>query len=328
MDLLVIGGTVFVGRAVVAEALARGHAVTVFHRGQHGEDAFPDVEHVHGDRASDLALLDGRRWDAVVDTCGFDAGTVGAAARHLTGSIGHYGFVSSVSVYRDWPAVAVDESGAVKESDHEEDQYGAGKVAAERAAEAVLPGRVFVSRPGLIVGPYENIGRLPYWLRRIAQGGEVLAPGAPDEPRQWVDARDLAAFHLDAAERGTVGVFNTVSPPALFTMGELLDTCRAVTGSDATFTWVDGEAVVKAGYAPWRELPIWLWDAADDVSQTWHVDTSKARAAGLGSRPMPETVADTWAWVQAGADLGGYRSQYAVPEPDLEKERAALAAAR
>ncbi|HEU0130933.1 MAG TPA: NAD-dependent epimerase/dehydratase family protein [Mycobacteriales bacterium] len=327
MDLLVIGGTVFVGRAIVTEALRRGHTVTVFHRGQHGEDAHPGVEHLHGDRATDLAVLDGRRWDAVVDTCGFDAGTVGASARHLAGSVGHYGFVSSVSVYADWPAVAVDESGRVKAMG-DEDAYGAGKVAAETAAEAALPGRVLVSRPGLIAGPYENIGRLPYWLRRVALGGEVLAPGEPDEPRQWIDARDLAAFHLDAAERGLTGVFNTVGPPAQFTMGELLETCRDVTGSDATFTWVDGKTVTEHGYAPWTELPVWLWDAEADVSATWQVDVSKAVAAGLAARPVRETVADTWDWVRAGADLGGYRSSYAVPPYDAEKERAVLAAAR
>jgi len=328
MDLLVLGGTVFVGRAVVDAALARGHTVTVFHRGQHGENAHPDVEHVHGDRTSDLSLLDGRRWDAVVDTCGFDAAAVGASARFLSPSVGHYGFVSSVSVYKDWPAVSVDESGRLKESDDEEDQYGAGKVAAERAAEAAMPGRVLVTRPGLIAGPFENIGRLPYWLRRVALGGEVLAPGEPDEPRQWIDARDLAEFHVRCAEERVVGVFNAVGPPAQFTMGELLETCREVTGSDATFTWVDGKTIVDNGLKPWVEIPVWLWDAEDDVSQTWQVDVAKARGAGLTARPLRETVADTWEWVRAGADLGGYRSQYAVPDPDPEKEQAALAAAR
>lgn len=328
MDLLVLGGTVFVGRAIVDAALARGHTVTVFHRGEHGEQAHPQVEHVHGDRKTDLALLDGRRWDAVVDTCGFDAATVGSSARHLSASVGHYGFVSSVSVYKDWPAVSVDETGALKESHDEEDQYGAGKVAAERAAEAAMPGRVLVSRPGLIAGPYENIGRLPYWLRRIAMGGEVLAPGEPDEPRQWIDARDLAEFHVHCAEERTVGVFNTVGPPGQFTMRELLETCRDVTGGDATFTWVDGKTIVANGLKPWVELPVWLWDGDEDVSQTWNVDVSKARAAGLTARSLRETVEDTWAWVQAGADLGGYRSQYAVPDPDTEKEKAVLAAAR
>jgi 2'-hydroxyisoflavone reductase len=327
MDLLVLGGTVFVGRAIVDAALARGHHVTVFHRGEHGEQAHPDVEHLHGDRRTDLHLLDGRTWDAVVDTCGFDGPTVGAAARHLSAGISHYGFVSSVSVYKEWPAVAVDETGVVKESE-DEDHYGAGKVAAERAAEAALPGRVLVSRPGLITGPNENIGRLPYWLRRIALGGEVLAPGDPDEGRQWIDARDLAEFHVRCAEERTVGVFNTVGPPDQFTMRELLEACRDVIGSDATFTWVDGETVVKAGYAPWSELPVWLYEPGADVRETWHVDVSKAQRAGLTARPLRATVEDTWAWVRAGADLGGYRSQYAVPEPDLEKEKAALAAAR
>ena len=328
MDLLVIGGTVFVGRSVVDAALARGHNVTVFHRGEHGERAHPQVEHLHGDRRTDLSVLDGRRWDAVVDTCGFDAATVGSSARYLSPAVGHYGFVSSVSVYKDWPAVAVDESGSVKESHDEEDQYGAGKVAAERAAEAAMPGRVLVTRPGLIAGPFENIGRLPYWLRRVALGGEVLAPGDPDEPRQWIDARDLAEFHVRCAEERCVGVYNTVGPPGQFTMRELLETCREVTGSDATFTWVAGKTLTAAGYAPWTELPVWLWDEAEDVSQTWNVDVSKARGAGLTARPLRDTVADTWAWVQEGADLGGYRSQYAVPDYDAEKEKAALAAAR
>ena len=328
MDFLVIGGTVFVGRAIVDAALARGHRVTLFHRGQHGEDAHPDVEHVHGDRATDLGLLDGRAFDAVIDTCGFDAGTVGTSARRLSSSVGHYGFVSSVSVYKDWPAVAVDETGGVKESADEEDQYGAGKVAAERAAEAAMPGRVLVSRPGLITGPYENIGRLPYWLSRIAEGGEVLAPGTPDEGRQWIDSRDLAEFHVRCAELGTVGVFNAVGPPGQFTMAELLATCRDVTGSDATFTWVDGATVVDAGISPWTELPIWSWDAKEDVSQTWNVDISRARAAGLTARPVRETVEATWESMRGGIEPGSYRSRFAVPERDADKEARALAAAR
>lgn len=328
MDLLVLGGTVFVGRAIVDAALARGHSVTVFHRGQHGEEAHPGVEHVHGDRRTDLHLLDGRTYDAVVDTCGFDAATVGTSARHLSAAVSHYGFVSSVSVYKDWPAVPVDESGAVKESADEEDQYGAGKVAAERAAEAAMPGRVMVSRPGLIAGPYENIGRLPYWLRRIAMGGEVLAPGEPDEPRQWVDARDLAEFHVLCAEERTAGVFNTVGPPAQFTMRELLEACREVTGSDATFTWVDGKTITENGIAPWTELPVWLWDAEVDMSQAWAVDIAKARAAGLTARPMRVTVEDTWAALRGSPDFGWYPGRASVPEPDLAKEKAVLEAAR
>lgn len=327
MDLLVLGGTVFVGRAIVDAALARGHRVTVFHRGEHGENAHPQVEHLHGDRTADLALLDGRRWDAVVDTCGFDGPSVGSSARYLSARVRHYGFVSSVSVYQDWPAVAVDENSRLKESS-DEDAYGAGKVAAERAAEDAMIGRVLVSRPGLIVGPHENIGRLPYWLRRIALGGVVLAPGDPDEPRQWIDARDLAEFHLDCAENSIVGVFNTVGPPGQFTMGELLDTCRQVTGSDATFTWVDGKVIADNGIGPWTELPIWLWEDSADVSQTWNVDVSRARQSGLAARTLRETVEDTWAWMQAGADLGGYRSEFAVNDPDLDKEKAVLAAAR
>ena len=233
MNVLVLGGTVFVGRHIVDAALARGHRVTIFHRGQHGEDAHPDVEHIHGNRTVDLHLLTGRRWDAVLDTCGFDGPTVAASAALLAHSIAHYGFVSSVSAYRDWPASRVDETSVLKELGGAEDDYGAGKVAAEHAVEAVFSGRVLISRPGLIVGPHENIGRLPHWLRRLARGGDVLAPGSPDEWRQWVDARDLAEFHLRAAENEQTGVFNAVGPPAQFTMGQLLGECRAVTGSRA-----------------------------------------------------------------------------------------------
>lgn len=326
MRLLVLGGTVFVGRATVEEAVRRGWSVTVFHRGRHGEAAVPDVEHVHGDRTTDLGLLGGRSWDAVVDTCAFSGPDVAASAAALADAVERYALVSSVSAYKTWPADAVGEDAPLKEAD-DEDTYGAGKVAAERAAEAAMPGRVLITRPGLIVGPYENIGRLPYWLRRVARGGEVLAPGRADEARQWVDARDLAEFTLDAVELGRTGAFNTISPPD-FTMGDVLDACVRVTGSDATLRWVDGAVITAAGIAPWTELPLWLWDTEEDVANTWRVDVSQALAAGWRSRPVVDTVRDTWEWLRGeGAGGEGYRSEYAVRDLDPERERAALAAA-
>jgi 2'-hydroxyisoflavone reductase len=326
MRLLVIGGTVFVGRAVVDVALARGHDVTIFHRGRTGGAVHDGVAHVHGDRATDLGRVAGVEWDAVIDTCGFDGPTAAAAAEALS-DVGHYGFVSSVSVYRDWPSAPVDEDAAVKE-EGSEDAYGAGKVAAERALAGVFGDRLAVTRPGLIVGPHENIGRLPFWLRRVARGGEVLAPGDPDEGRQWVDARDLAAFSLDLAEQGVGGTFDVVAPPGSFTMRELLETCRSVTGSDATFTWRPARAIVAAGIEPWTGLPLWLWDADEDCSFTWSLPAARARSAGLRTRPMTDTVADTWAWLQSGVEEEvAWRSEYAVGELDPERERAALAAA-
>ena len=323
MRLLVIGGTVFVGRATVEAALTRGHEVTVFHRGQHGETAVPQVEHLHGDRRSDADLLAGRQWDAVVDTCGFSAADVEPIAEVLDG-VDRYVFVSSVSVYTQWPAEVVDEDSPVKAPD-DEDAYGAGKVAAERALEAVLGDRLIVTRPGLIVGPYENIGRLPFWLRYAARGGRMVAPGSPDESRQWIDARDHGEFTLDLLENDATDTYNVISPPGAFTIGDVIDACVTVTGAGATPQWTPPERIVAAGFTPWSELPLWLWDADEDMSATWQVDVSRALAAGLRSRPVVATVADTWQWLRTEGDsAGGYRSEYAVPELDVEKERVAL----
>lgn len=315
-----IGGTVFVGRAVVDAALARGHEVTVFHRGQHGEDAHPGVEHVHGDRATDIGRVSGRDWDAVVDTCGFDGPTVRASAEALR-DVPHYSFVSSISVYATWPAEGVDERSPVHPDDAPA-EYGPEKVRAERAAIDTLGAdRVLVSRPGLIVGPHENIGRLPYWLRRVARGGDVLAPGRPEDERQWIDARDLAAWLVRCAEARQGGTYNAITPPGAFTMGEVLDACVEATGSAARLRWTDERAIAESGIAPWTELPLWLWDADEDTSGTWRATTA---AAGLATRPVAETVRDTWEWLRESGDRDDYRSEYAVRDLDPEREAAAL----
>src|SRR3954470_2150127 len=203
MRLVVIGGTVFLGRAVAETALARGHGVTLFHRGRHGAGLFTEAEHLLGDRTSDLSALEGREWDAVIDTCGFEPEHVGAAARLLAGAAGHYGFVSSASAYRGWPEVPVDEDAPVHTGD--ERAYGPLKAACERAVEAAMPGRVLLARAGVIVGPHEHGGRLPWGLRRRAAGGGVVAPGPSGAPIQLIDARDLAGWMLDMAERGGAG---------------------------------------------------------------------------------------------------------------------------
>ncbi|MCA1824089.1 MAG: NAD-dependent epimerase/dehydratase family protein [Mycobacteriales bacterium] len=325
MRLLVIGGTVFVGRAAVDAALDRGHEVTIFHRGEHGEDVHPEVEHVHGDRTSDLSLLSGRKWDAVIDTCGFTADDVGASATALVDVVSHYTFVSSVSVYAEWPAARVDETSRVFD-DSAPAGYGADKARAERAVQRVLGERALVVRPGLIVGPHENIGRLPFWLGRVAAGGQVLAPAPANASRQWIDTRDLGEWMVLGAEQQLGGVFNAVDAPGRWSMGELLDTCRDVTQSEAEFVWADGEAIVSAGIAPWSELPIWLWEADKDVTATWHVDAGRAHAAGLAPRPMRQTVVDTWAWLQAEPGFNtDYRREFRVVPLDPQREAAALA---
>src|SRR5918998_1149701 len=207
MRVLVIGGTVFLGRAVVEAALDRGDDVTYFHRGRHGRGLHPGAREVLGDRGN--GVPDGE-FDAVVDTCGFDPRAVGASARALADRVAHYSFISSCSVYRDWPARPVDEDSPVFAGD--EPEYGPLKAAAERAAEAAMPGRVLHVRAGLIVGPHENIGRLPRWLRRMERGGEVLAPGPAEAGVQLVDARDLAEWMLDMGARGEAGTYNATAP--------------------------------------------------------------------------------------------------------------------
>src|SRR4051795_7433170 len=231
MRVLVLGGTVFLGRHVAAEALARGHELTLFTRGLHGAELFPEAEHVRGDRA-DVSPLRGRAWDAIVDTSGYEPGPVAASAAL---DAGHYVFVSTVNVYPDWPERPVDECSRVWEAG---DGYGELKAASERAAEAVRPGRFATVRAGLIVGPHDNVFRLPWWVRRIARGGAVPAPGDPERRVQLIDARDLAAFLLDLAEGGVPGVFNGTAPIGSATIGAVLDAAVADTGAGATLRWI------------------------------------------------------------------------------------------
>jgi nucleoside-diphosphate-sugar epimerase len=315
---LVIGGTVFLGRAVVEAALARGDDVTYFHRGRHGRGLHPDAREVLGDRAD--GVPEGE-FDAVIDTCGFDAETVGASARALAGRAAHYAFISSGSVYRDWPARPVSEASAVFESDEQE--YGPLKAAAERAAEAEMPGRVLHVRAGVIVGPHENIGRLPHWLRRMERGGDVLAPGPADAEVQLVDARDLAAWTLAMGARQEAGAFNVVAPPGWTTWGALLETCRAVVNPAATLRWVDGARVAAALEDAWTQLPLWP-APGPDVAGIYGIDTRRAVAAGLVNRSLEATVTDTWAWLRDGGELSEWRDEVRGEGLDAARERALL----
>jgi 2'-hydroxyisoflavone reductase len=297
MRILVLGGTAFVGRHIVEEALRRGHDVTTFNRGLTAPD-HPEVEAIHGDRAvpGDLRQLHRRSWDAVSDTSGFVPKVVGDTASAIGDEVGHYSFVSSLNAYADWPGKAVDEASPVWtcSADSETDDYGPGKAGAERAILAAYGDRALIARAGLIVGPYDNIGRLVWWLRRVARGGDVLAPGDPDLPIQLIDARDLAGWLLDCAEQRVGGVANAVGPTGAVTMGTLLADCRAATGSDAVFRWVADDVLEANGVEPWVELPLW----APGTPQLWQASSARARDLGLRCRPVAETVRDTWAWLQ------------------------------
>jgi 2'-hydroxyisoflavone reductase len=298
MHILVLGGTQFLGRAVVEASLQRGHVVTMFNRGQTRPELFPGVEKLRGDRDGDLGELEGRRFDAVVDTSGYVPRVVGATLDALD-DIGHYTFVSSVSVYADLSSPA-DEDAAVAELSEETEEfrseaYGALKALCEDVVRQRHPD-AFIPRPGLIVGPWDPTGRFTYWPERLADGGRVLAPAPADAPAQVIDVRDLAEWIIDASERRLPGTFNAIAPPT--TIGEVVDTCRRVAASNADVVWVDSEFLVKQEVGEWMELPLWISDPAYRSMQQTPVE--RATASGLRHRPLEETVRDTLAWVRTG----------------------------
>jgi nucleoside-diphosphate-sugar epimerase len=290
MRILVLGGSGFVGRAVAAEAVARGHPVTVFNRGR--RDPVPGVRTITGDRDRPQDALAAGEWDLVVDTWSAGAAAVGAAARLLAGRSGHYTYVSSRSVYRYGATGAAPLTEDAPLADLDDPGYAGDKLRGERAAEA-FGGPLLLARAGLILGPHEDVGRLPWWLRRLERGGPVLAPGPRDLPLQYVDARDLAAFLLDAGAAGLTGPVNVVSPPGHTTMGELLEIAAKVTGGRADLRWTDPSVIAEAGIEAWTQLPIWLPPGPDHAFMHGG-DVTRALANGLRCRPVTETVADTW----------------------------------
>jgi 2'-hydroxyisoflavone reductase len=298
MRLLVLGGTKFLGRHAVAAALAEGHDVTIFTRGRTNPELFPEANHLQGDRDGGLDALRSGEWDGVVDTSGYFPRVVAQSAELLRDRVGRYVFVSSISAYADF-SDPVTEASPVAEledpaSESIERDYGALKAACERVVEDVYGDRSARVRAGLIVGPYDPTDRFTYWPRRIARGGTVLAPGRPDAPVQFVDARDLGAWLARLALDGPGGTFNATGPAKPLTFAELLERARDATGSDAELVWVDDDRVLEAGVEPWTELPLWL--PGTEYAGLARADISRALAAGLGFRPLEETVVDTLAW--------------------------------
>jgi 2'-hydroxyisoflavone reductase len=304
MRLLIIGGTLFLGRHFVEAALARGCAVTLFNRGRTNPDLFPGVERLRGDRSADLSALAGRSWDAVVDTSGYLPGVVRASAAALRDACEHYTFISSASVYAPPVAPGADESAPLTELDEtlpEEltpERYGALKARCEQTVEELLPGRALHVRAGLLVGAYDPTGRLSYWTRRIAEGGEVLAPGSPERAVQLIHARDVADWVLDMAARRAGGVYNVTGPAERLPMRTLLERIVALTGSGARLTWVTEEFLAERGVSPWTQLPLWVPEAWNGMLE---VSNARARAAGLAFRPLDDTLRDVLAADRAPA---------------------------
>ena len=330
-SLLVLGGSGFVGRAAVTEALQMGWEVTTFNRGVTGEPD-PSAEAVVGDRRDPHALapLVSRDWDLVIDTWSGASRVVRDSATALRDRTRQYAYISTASVYTPPPPLNVDETAATVTAgpDAEHGDYAESKRGAELAVERLFPGRSLLARAGLILGPHENVGRLTWWLSRMARGGEILAPGPPDMPIQYIDARDLARFVLTASSSGHTGPFNVVSARGHTTTGGLLDACKAVAGADdAELTWVDPETIAAAGIEPWLELPVWL-PPQHEYAGMHHANVDRAHRAGLRCRSVSDTVGDTWHWLQSLNGRVPLRADLPTPGLSQERERAALKAWR
>lgn len=304
--LLILGGTSFLGPAVVAAARARGFEITLFNRGKTAPEMFSDLEQLRGDRDPDkdagLSALEGdRTWDYVLDTSSYVPRQTRAVAKLLSDRVGRYCLISTVSVYPDLSRAGLDETGEVGRLDDPNIEevnnttYGPLKALCEEAAEAALPGRVVNLRPGLIVGPRDRTGRFGYWPVRVREGGEVLAPGNPSDPVQFIDARDLAEFALHCLTQDHMGLYNVVGPSYGATIADLVHGCRAVTTSGATFRWVSAERCAELGLRAWGELPVWSSPTGDSAGIN-SVSAERAKAVGLGSRPLAETARDYLEW--------------------------------
>lgn len=331
MKLLILGGTRFLGRFLAEAAIEDGHEVTLFNRGKSDPELFPEVEKLIGDRDGNLEALKGRSWDAVIDTSGYLPWVVRESLDSLRDAAGHYTFISSVSVYDELEEPGVDENhsygkltaGQIEELKRMEatqaigEHYGELKYLCEKEVEAVFPGRSLNIRPGLIVGPYDVTDRFSYWVNRIADGGQVLAPGRRDKEVQFIDVRDLADWIIRMVTSGASGTFNATGPDTELTMENFLDTCRGTVGDETELVWVEEKFLLGHEVQGWSDMPLWTPDSMN--MKGFHtVDIRKALAAGLTFRPLTDTIHDTLAWEKARA----VTEKKAGLNP--EKERAVL----
>jgi 2'-hydroxyisoflavone reductase len=320
MKLLVLGGAVFLGRHIVESALARGHEVTLFNRGQHNPVLFPAVEKLHGDRNGDLSALEGRQWDAVVDTSGFVPRIARASAEALCNSVKHYTFISSISVFAQIDKVGMTEDAPLATLEDEtveevtNETYGALKALCEQAVEQTMPGRALIVRPGLIVGPDDPTDRFTYWPVRTARGGDMLAPGSPDQPTQFIDVRDLATWIVRMVEAGKTGVYNATGPDYTLTWGQFLEACKSVANRDTHLVWVGNAFAADlmekevANFQPW---------VPEEYASMRSVNCQKAFSEGLTFRPLADTIRDTLSWKNASPTSKEMRSGLA---PEQEEQ--------
>ena len=323
-----LGGTAFLGRHVVECATSRGHTVTLFNRGETNPEAFPELENLRGDRATNLRALEGRTWDAVIDTSGRMPLNVQASVALLRDSVDHYCFVSSLTVYADLSTPDVDESAPLVDVDpyrHASrmtpESYGPFKALCEEAVLRAFDRQALIARPGLILGPHDYTNRSSYWVERVAEAGEILAPGSSDRQIQFIDGRDLAKWLIRMAETAEGGVYNVTGPDFCLTMGGFLEAIASILPGEGHFTWVDEAFLAEQDVAYWSELPLWLPE-----SVPWRLSIDKALQSGLEFRPLADTLSDvlasigphrhTWpvesVWSSGGTALVGLERQREV----------------
>lgn len=328
MNVVIIGGTRFVGRHIADAFVQRGHTVTLFNRGTNA-GVHDDLEQIHGDRATDLSRLDGRSWDAVVDTSGYTPNVVETAARFFKNRARRYVFISTISVYDHAGSSGPDEHAPLMAfpadadpNEYADERYGALKVLCEQEVRREFGDAVTIVRPGLVAGPFDPTDRFTYWPVRFDEGGAVLAP-MPENRVQYVDARDLAAFVVHAVENGVNGTYNCVTPAGSVTFGDLCQACmHEASAEDAQAVCVPDEFLAQHDVRPWSEFPLWI-PAASDYASIANADSSSAIAAGLAVRPVGETVKDTLAWARAAEKRPGALKAGMAPE----REAALLAEA-
>ena len=315
MKILIIGGTKFLGRHLITASLKNNHEITLFNRGKHSAEKIENVEQIHGDRNSDFAKLNGRNWDAVIDTCGYLPQTVKVSAEFLKDSVNQYVFISSISAYANFINVDFDETAPVAELTEEQQKqaneidpkgeltgailgeiYGALKALCEREAERAMPGRVLNVRSGLIVGAFDPTDRFTYWVMRVASGGEVLAPGTPSRCVQLIDARDISEWIINMIERRENGIYHATGKPFELTMKKMLEEIKSVSGSDTAFTWADEGFLNREKVAVWSEMPLYLPESNKEAHGFLSANIDKALEKGLSFRPLSETIRETLDW--------------------------------
>ncbi len=322
MKLLILGGTQFVGRHILDAALKSGHEITLFNRGKTQPRLHStQVKQLIGDRKTDLIALSSDTWDVVIDACGYTQRDVLNTTEALRQRVAHYVFISTISVYADFTR-ANDESsatGMIEDIDTEVVDgrtYGPLKAECERIVSAAFNDRCTMIRPGVVVGPYDHTERFTYWPVRIARSGEVLAPNRPQDPMQFIDARDLAAFTLRCAELHMQGAYNVIGPT--MPIGEVLQACIEVSKSNAQLQWLPAAFLEEQGIKPWQDLPLWMRPDSDARAVALTIN-ARAMSQGLTITPLPDTIRDTLQWHQSRPE-----AETAIMKAGLSAEREAV----